>query len=83
MSILGYFGVRNSMPAPPQQGHEIIVVQKKLNRVLAATGHTIDDVVNSPVIKRKILGFYKLHNWVERQSEISDLNRQWRTPSGL
>mgnify|MGYP006207053097 CR=1 FL=1 len=39
--------------------------------------HTIDDVVNDPVAKMKVLGFYKLHCWVARENETSDLERQW------
>ena len=76
MSLLGIFG-RNPLPREAPGKNEQVVVQRVLSRVLALTGHTIDDVVNSPIIKRKILGFYKLHNWVQRESEISDLERQW------
>jgi hypothetical protein len=45
--------------------------------VLAFTGHTIDDVVNDPLAKQKVLGYYKLHRWVERGVEIGALERQW------
>jgi len=27
--------------------------------------------------KRQVLGYFKLHKWVERESEIGDLERQW------
>lgn len=56
---------------------EHIVVQRPLRRVLAAIGRTIDDVVNDPMVKREVLGFYKLHRWVDRQGEIVELERQW------
>ena len=54
-----------------------VQVQRPLRRVLAFTGRTIDDLVNDPMVKREVLGFYKLHKWVQRESEISDLERQW------
>jgi hypothetical protein len=51
-----------------------------LQRVLSFTGHTIHDVINDPVARQKVAGYYKLHKWVERQSEVSELERQWNTP---
>ena len=48
-----------------------------MSRVLSFTGKTIDDVVNDPMAKRQVLGYFKLHKWVERETEIGDLERQW------
>jgi hypothetical protein len=59
------------------QNVEHVLMQRPLHRVLAFTGRSIDDVVNSPVVKREVLGYFKLHKWVNRQSEISELERQW------
>jgi hypothetical protein len=56
-----------------------VLLQRPLHRVLNFTGHTIDDVVNNPVVKRKVFGFYKLHNFVHRRCEIVDLERQWNS----
>ena len=53
------------------------VVQRPLNRVLAFIGRTIDDVVNDPIVKNQVYGYYKLHRQIERASEIRDLERQW------
>ena len=61
---------------------EHIIVQRPLRRVLAAIGRTIDDVVNDPMVKREVLGFYKLHKWVDRRCEIVDLERQWNRVGG-
>ena len=55
----------------------MVQLQNALRRVLSFTGHTIDDVVNDPIAKAKVLGFYKLGRWVERENEVSDLERQW------
>ncbi len=72
------FGRRYLSPPPGADGRtEIVQIQNALRRVLSFTGHTIDDVVNDPVAKMKVLGFYKLHRWVARENETSDLERQW------
>jgi len=54
-----------------------VMSQRPLHRVLNFTGRTIDDVVNSPIAKNQVLGYYKLHRFVERRCEIVDLERQW------
>ena len=56
---------------------EHIIVQRPLHRILAFTRRTIDDVVNDPIAKREVLGFYKLHKFVDRRCEIVELERQW------
>ena len=48
-----------------------------LTRVMGFTGKSIDEVVNCPIAKRMVLGYYKLHRMVERRSEIVELERQW------
>jgi len=62
------------------QNVEHVLTQRPLQRVLAFTGRSIHDVVNSPVVKREVLGYFKLHRWVNRESEIGELERQWNTP---
>ena len=56
---------------------EQVEIQRPLRQVLSFTGRTIDDVVNSPVAKAEVLGYYKLKCWVRRRSEMVDLERQW------
>lgn len=48
-----------------------------LHRILGFTGKTIDDVINCPIARRTVLGYYKLHRQVERQAEVSELEKQW------
>ena len=59
----------------------VTVVQKRLNRVLAFTRLTIDDVVNSRIAKNQVLGYWKLSRQVDRSIEITELERQWN-PNG-
>ena len=79
MSLLNVFNFgRGHAPPPPVGGNtEILQLQNALRRVLSFTGHTIDDVVNDPIAKSKVRGFYKLQRWIERESETRELERQW------
>ena len=45
--------------------------------MLAFIGRTIDDVVNDPIVKNQVYGYYKLYRQIERSSEVRDLERQW------
>jgi hypothetical protein len=56
-----------------------VLRQRALRRVLNFTGRTIDDVVNNPIVKNEILGYYKLHKFIDRRSDIVDLERQWNS----
>ena len=56
---------------------EFILVQRPLQRILAFTRRSIDEVVNDPVAKNEVLGYYKLHKRIARAAEIRDLERQW------
>lgn len=56
---------------------QFVINEQPLRRVLAFTGRSIDDVVNCPIAKREVLGFYKLHRQVERSCEITELERWW------
>jgi hypothetical protein len=78
MSFLSLFNLGRRYVPPPAEGRtEIVQIQSALKRVLSFTGHTIDDVVNDPVAKARVLGFYKLHRWTHREMDISNLERQW------
>ena len=56
---------------------EQVIVQQPLHRVLAFTRRSIDDVVNNPIVKNQVLGYYKLHRWIERGSEIAEMEKAW------
>ncbi|MDB5172729.1 MAG: hypothetical protein JWM97_411 [Phycisphaerales bacterium] len=65
-------GVRSSGPSI-----EHVLTRRPLQRVLAFRGRSIDDVVNDPIIKNEIYGYWKLNKQIERTGEITDLERQW------
>jgi len=60
-----------------QAGVEQIVTQNPLRRVLAFRGRSIDEVVNDPIVKSEIVGYFKLQKHIERVYEAVDLERQW------
>lgn len=64
----------------PETGVEHVQPQAILRRILAFTGRTIDDVVNSPLARREVLGYYKLSRWMDRAGEVAALERQWNLP---
>jgi len=82
MPQLPGFGIpftRRIFAQEPKISH--VLIQRPLQRVLSFTGRTIDDVVNDPIAKNQVLGYYKLHKFVERRSEIIELERQWNPNS--
>lgn len=54
-----------------------VVVQQPLRRVMAAIGLSIDDVVNDPISRNLVFGYYKLYKQVKRTCEVVDLERWW------
>jgi hypothetical protein len=71
------FVIRRVLRREEDDTVEQVLTQRPLHRVLAFTRRSIDDVVNSPIVKNEVRGFYKLYRQVERQSEITELERQW------
>ena len=58
---------------------EYIHPQRVLHHILAFTGQSIDDVVNHRVSKNIVASHYKLLKQVKRQSEITELEKQWNS----
>ena len=69
----------NSLPGRPDRvdGVEYVLTQRPLSRILAFTRRSIDDVVNCPIAKNEVLGYFKLSRQIDRMCEIGDLERQW------
>ena len=78
MSDAGLPGLGSPLPFKPN-GNQIehVLTQRPLHRILAFTRRTIDDVINDPIARNQVYGFYKLHRWIEREDEIGELERQW------
>jgi hypothetical protein len=56
---------------------EFVQLQGVLRHILSFTGRTIDDVINDPIARNQVRGYYKLHRWIDREMEIGELERQW------
>ena len=61
----------------PNVSTEWVTIQQPLRRVLRFTGRSIDDIVNSPIVKNEIIGYFKLQRMIERRGEIVELEKQW------
>ena len=72
---LGFGTLRLSIRHGP--GVERIIEQRPLRRVLAFLGYSIDDVINDPIVRNKVFGFYKLQRQVDRAMEVTELERWW------
>jgi hypothetical protein len=81
MSRLAGLGLGLRRLARPEAGDrtEFLLIQRPLRRILAFTRRSIDDVVNDPIAKREVLGYYKLHKQVCRSLEVRELERQWNS----
>jgi hypothetical protein len=77
---LGLHRTRDFRSSAPNIEH--VLTRRPLQRVLAFRGRSIDDVVNNPIVKNEIYGYWKLNKQIERVSEIGDLERQWN-PLGI
>lgn len=78
MSQINGLGIgRSQLPAPERSGTQYVMRQRMLQRVLALRGRTIDDVVNDPIVKNDILGYWKVLKQIDRRSEMLELERQW------
>ncbi|HEX4796752.1 MAG TPA: hypothetical protein VH370_23370 [Humisphaera sp.] len=78
MSDLNWLGLRSfhrrgRMGTPTEH----VMLRRPLSRVLAFRGRSIDDVVNDPIVKNEIFGYWKLYRAIERHGEVTDLERQW------
>ena len=78
MSDNTLLGLGGALPQKPNGDHvENVLTLRPLDRILSFTRRSIDDVVNDPIVRNEVLGYFKLYRWVQRESEIHDLERQW------
>jgi hypothetical protein len=78
MADLSSLGFRSRWsPRRDAAAIEHVMVKHPLRRVLAFTGRTIDDVINDPIARNEVIGYYKLQRQVERACEVVDLERWW------
>jgi hypothetical protein len=78
MSELNWLGTgrierRNEQPATAAH----VLLRRPLHQVMAFTGRSIDEIVNSPVAKNHVRRYFKVHRLVQRRSEILELEDQW------
>ena len=80
MSNLSGLGIGGRLPLHREEpGTEHVLIQRLLQRVLAFRGHSIDDVVNNPIVKNDVLGYWKVLKQIQRRSEALELEQQWNS----
>ena len=62
---------------PAATGTSYVMRQHTLRRVMAFVGRSIDEVVNDPIAKNQVRGYFKLARQIERAGEVTELERQW------
>ena len=78
MSSANLFGFGRSGASPVDGPRtEYVLIQRPLDRILSFMGRSIHDVVNCPMVRNQVVIYYKLHKWVDRESEISEMERAW------
>jgi hypothetical protein len=81
MNRLGALGLapvsRRGLTGEP--GTEFVLIQRPLRRILAFTRRSIDDVVNDPIAKNEVLGYFKLNKQIQRAVETRELEHQWNS----
>ena len=60
----------------------VVRIPNTLQKVLAHTGLTIHDVVNCPVAKSRVFGYFKLTGFITQRCEVIELEKQWN-PLGM
>jgi hypothetical protein len=80
MSQFGFLGIgpRHTLRQDQPQA-AYLLARLPLKRILAFRARSIDDVVNSPLVKNEILAFWKLHKQLETMTEIFELEQQWNS----
>ena len=77
MSLPTGFGFRWSEGAPDLPRTQEVMVQRPLMRILAFLNISIDQVCSDPIARNKVACYYRLHKNIDRQMELTELERQW------
>ena len=79
MNDSSLFGGTAAMGPLDTGGTEHLMLQRPLQRVMAFRRRSIDDVVNSQLVKNEVRLYWKFHKQIIRLSEVSELEKQWNS----
>ncbi len=68
-----------TIEAPPGARVSHVIHQHPLQRILAFTGRSIHDVIDSAIARREVAAYFKVHKLIARRAEILDLEQQWNS----
>ncbi|MFI5378173.1 MAG: hypothetical protein ACHRHE_02600 [Tepidisphaerales bacterium] len=83
MSLPLGFGFRWSGATPDLPPSQEVLVQRPLLRIMAFLRISIDQVCNDPIAASKVACYYRLQKELDRQTELSELERQWSGPDSV
>jgi hypothetical protein len=58
-------------------GVSFVMSQRRLARLLAFAGRSIDDVVNCALAKRHVAHYFKTDRLIQRRRDLLELEAQW------
>lgn len=69
---------RYHLPKAPRPSIEYVLRHRApLHRILSHTGKSIHDIINCPISRNIVRGYYKLSRQIDRSIEVTELERQW------
>jgi hypothetical protein len=77
LSGLNFDAGGNALGPTDAQRTEHVMIERPLQRILSFCRRSIDDVVNSPLAKNEVLGYWKVYRQIRRGEEVISLEKQW------
>ena len=78
MSAANLFGFGiPSLPVRSGSNVQRLLVQQPLDRILNFLNRDIHDVINDPIVRGQVYGYFKLDKQIRRLSEVVEMERAW------
>ena len=82
MSVLSSLGLGTPRADSHRDGPVAMFSEAQiLGRILRFTGYSIHDVVNDPIARNAVIGYYGLYRYIERRCAELDLQAGHEHPS--
>ena len=75
MSLLSSLGLGTPLVSVHRDGPVAMFSEAQiLGRILRFTGYTINDVINDPIARNAVIGYFGLYRFIERRCAELDLD---------
>ena len=68
---------------PEMPRTEDVLVQSQLMRIMAFLNISIHQICNDPIARDKVACYYRLQKNIDRQMELTELEKQWSGPDSV